>query len=89
MVYLSGWLLHRNEYVWGEDAREFKPERFMPGKHIPWGYVPFSKRPRDCIGSNLAYLEAKIILALTARMFDFEPSMTFFRVLKGTVRCGM
>lgn len=57
MVYLSGWLLHRNEVVWGEDAREFKPERFMPGKHIPWGYVPFSKRPRDCIGSNLAYLE--------------------------------
>jgi len=57
MVYLSGYLLHRNRFVWGEDAREFKPERFMPGRHIPWGYVPFSKRPRDCIGSNLAYLE--------------------------------
>jgi cytochrome P450 len=59
MVYISAWLLHRNENVWGEDAREFKPERFLPGKHVPWGYIPFSKRPRDCIGSNLAYLEVR------------------------------
>jgi cytochrome P450 len=59
MVYLSAWLLHRNRHVWGDDAREFKPERFLPGKHVPWGYVPFSKRPRDCIGSNLAYLEVE------------------------------
>jgi cytochrome P450 len=57
MVYTSAWMLHRNEKVWGDDALEFKPERFMNGKSIPWGYIAFSKRPRDCIGSNLAYLE--------------------------------
>jgi len=85
MVYTSAWLLHHNPRVWGEDANEFRPERFMPGSTIPWGYMPFSKRPRDCIGSTLAYLEAKIILALTARQFDFEPSVKFYRVLKGTV----
>jgi cytochrome P450 len=57
MIYLSGWMLHRNNNVWGEDAEEFKPERLMPGNSIPWGYLPFAKRPRDCIGSSLAYLE--------------------------------
>ena len=84
MVYTSAWMLHRNKDVWGDDADEFKPDRFMPGRKQPWGYLAFSKRPRDCIGSTLAYLEAKLILALTARMFDFEPTITYHRVLKGT-----
>jgi cytochrome P450 len=78
-------MLHRNPRVWGEDSNEYRPERFMSGNPIPWGYLAFSKRPRDCIGSTLAYLEAKIILALTARHFDFEPTIKFYRVLKGTV----
>ena len=60
---LSAWMLHRNTDVWGDDAGEFKPERFMPGKALPWGYIPFSKRPRDCIGSNLAYLEVRTQLS--------------------------
>jgi cytochrome P450 len=85
MVYISAWMLHRNPRVWGEDSNEYRPERFMSGNPIPWGYLAFSKRPRDCIGSTLAYLEAKIILALTARHFDFEPTIKFYRVLKGTV----
>jgi cytochrome P450 len=59
MIYLSAWMLHRSTDVWGDDAGEFKPERFMPGKPLPWGYIPFSKRPRDCIGSSLAYLEVR------------------------------
>jgi cytochrome P450 len=57
MIYLSAWMLHRNKNVWGEDAEEFRPERFMPGNSIPWGYIAFAKRPRDCIGVSLAYLE--------------------------------
>jgi cytochrome P450 len=57
MLYISAYMLHRSTSVWGDDAGEFKPERFMPGMPLPWGYIPFSKRPRDCIGSSLAYLE--------------------------------
>lgn len=59
MIYPSAWLLHRNKAVWGEDATEFRPERFLPGVPLPWGYLAFSKRPRDCIGSSLAYLEVR------------------------------
>lgn len=64
MLYTSAWLLHRNPKVWGEDSNEFKPERFLPGNPIPWGYIPFSKRPRDCIGSTLAYVEVILVLRL-------------------------
>lgn len=49
--------LHIKEDVWGPNVREFDPERFMPGKPVPVGYMPFARRPRDCIGRNLAYLE--------------------------------
>jgi cytochrome P450 len=59
MIYTSAWLLHRNKSVWGDDAWEFRPERFLPGASVPRGYTPFSKRPRDCIGSNLAFLEVR------------------------------
>lgn len=98
MIYTTAWMLHRDADAWGPDALEFKPERFMSGNPIPRGYMPFSKRPRDCIGSTLAYLEvshclrglihflqSKIILALTVRKFDFEPCKAFFRIYKGTV----
>jgi cytochrome P450 len=49
--------LHTKEEIWGPTATEFNPDRFMPGKSIPIGYMPFATRPRDCIGRNLAYLE--------------------------------
>ena len=51
--------LHTNEPVWGSSASRFDPERFLGPKSIPVGYMPFSTRPRDCIGRNLAYLEAR------------------------------
>jgi cytochrome P450 len=85
MAFFPAMMLHRNAKVWGEDADKFVPERFMPGHTIPWGYLPFGKRPRDCIGSSLAYLESKIILALSSRAFEFEPTIEFYRTLKGTV----
>jgi cytochrome P450 len=62
MVYTSAWMLHRDPIIWGEDAEQFRPERFMPGHpYSSKGYMAFSKRPRDCIGSNLAYLEVYLL----------------------------
>lgn len=50
--------LHLKESIWGPTVGEFDPERFMKGNAVPLGYMPFAQRPRDCIGQNLAYLEA-------------------------------
>jgi cytochrome P450 len=52
--------LHTDEGVWGPSAHEFDPDRFMSGK-IPTGYMPFSTRPRDCIGRNLVYIEVRSV----------------------------
>lgn len=50
--------LHLKESIWGPTVGQFDPDRFMKGNTVPLGYMPFAQRPRDCIGQNLAYLEA-------------------------------
>ena len=55
-VLINLYQMARNPQIWGKDASEFKPERFLNGS-TPSAFMSFSKRPRDCIGTNLAYLE--------------------------------
>lgn len=72
------WLVHhavqRNEEVWGPTAHVFDPERFMPtARKVPEGaFRTFETGHRNCLGQNLALLEAKVVLALTCRRFEFE-----------------
>ncbi|KAG2301274.1 hypothetical protein Bca52824_029925 [Brassica carinata] len=60
--------LHRDPEIWGEDANEFKQERFSEGISkackYPQSYMPFGFGPRVCLGKNLAVLEAKVLESL-------------------------
>lgn len=57
--------LHRDQAVWGEDAEEFKPERFMHPETIPQhAYKPFGNGQRACIGMQFALHEATMVLAM-------------------------
>lgn len=41
--------LHNNPKVWGEDFRDYRPERFSPENSKlmdPFSFVPFSAGPR-------------------------------------------
>lgn len=58
--------LHTDENYWGEDANEFKPERFSQenSKNInPNAYMPFSRGPRICPGHRYAWLSMRIFLS--------------------------
>ncbi|KAI9758560.1 MAG: hypothetical protein M4579_002995 [Chaenotheca gracillima] len=56
-VGFNSYTLHRRKDLWGEDANEFRPERWE--KHRPgWEYIPFNAGPRICLGQQYALIEA-------------------------------
>lgn len=62
-------LIQQDPELWGEDAKEFKPDRFAEGISKATkgkvSYLPFGWGPRTCIGQSFAMMEAKMAV------FDF------------------
>lgn len=58
LVAWSSYAMHRREDFYGQDAAEFKPERWLDdldgdggkGLRVGWEYLPFNGGPRICIG---------------------------------------
>nr|QFS19031.1 cytochrome P450 72A699 [Trifolium pratense] len=77
-------LIHQDNDIWGDDAKEFKPERFAEGiAKATKGqvcYFPFGWGPRICVGQNFALLEAKIAISLLLMNFSFELSLNYAHV---------
>jgi cytochrome P450 len=69
-------LLHRDKSLWGEDADEFIPERWIDPESIaryvanPFMYGPFSYGPRTCLGRGYALNEASYFLVRLLQHFD-------------------
>ncbi|ODA83151.1 hypothetical protein RJ55_01661 [Drechmeria coniospora] len=62
----SLYTLQRRKDVFGEDADDFRPERW-DGLRTSWEYLPFSGGPRICIGQQFALT---MMLYLVARFFQ-------------------
>ena len=69
------YLMNRDKEVWGEDVEEFKPERFekVDRHRHPYQFIPFNSGPRVCIGQNMAYLEAGMVLVKILTRFRMQP----------------
>lgn len=67
--------IQRHPKYW-QRPKDFLPERWTSSDaslHPTANtWVPFSLGPRNCIGMELALIELKLVLVLTARTFDIE-----------------
>lgn len=69
--------VHHETEIWGPDGNEFNPSRFAePPKHLG-AYFPFGLGSKNCIGRNLALVEAKIILAMIIKQFSSVVSPSY------------
>ncbi|XP_010417232.2 PREDICTED: alkane hydroxylase MAH1-like [Camelina sativa] len=76
-ILFSVYALGRMKAVWGEDASEFKPERWISksngGLHVPsFKFFVFNSGPRNCLGKNLSFLQMKTVAVEIIRYYDIK-----------------
>eukprot|EP00253_Pinus_taeda_P003760 PITA_03760 len=78
MVMVSLWAIGRDPNVWGPDASEFRPERFMEDQYInltdqsDFSMIPFGAGRRGCPGASLAIPTIELALAQLMYTFDWR-----------------
>ncbi|KII90987.1 hypothetical protein PLICRDRAFT_52656 [Plicaturopsis crispa FD-325 SS-3] len=75
--------INRDPSIWGPDAAEWKPERWLAplpdsvaDAHVPGVYanmMTFLAGSRACIGFKFSQLEMKVVLSLLLESFRFAP----------------
>ncbi|EWZ00175.1 hypothetical protein FOYG_00064 [Fusarium oxysporum NRRL 32931] len=71
IVSISAYTMHTNTDVWGLDAREFNPDRWLTSdaKGLDQYLCSFSKGTRMCLGQNVATVELTIAFAWIFRRY--------------------
>jgi cytochrome P450 len=67
-------LVQRSVKHYGEDALEFRPERFLDGSPPPYTWIPFGGGVRRCIGAAFATLEMKVVLREVLSRVELAPA---------------
>ncbi|KAK4108074.1 cytochrome P450 [Canariomyces notabilis] len=62
IIYSLGGLQRRKD-IYGEDALEFRPERWEGAKINRWHFIPYNHGPRHCLGQNFGQQQMEYILA--------------------------
>ncbi|GAB9466681.1 Cytochrome p450 [Globisporangium polare] len=89
-VILPTYAASRMTWIWGEDACEFKPERWIDpvtGKILamsPYKFLVFHAGPRLCLGIKLAMMELKIVLATMMSRYDITTLRDPFEITYAT-----
>lgn len=67
----------RMKFIWGDDAEDFRPERWLNEEGIfqsesPFKFTAFQAGPRICLGKEFAYRQMKIFSATLVNSFIFK-----------------
>lgn len=69
-------VMHRRKDIWGLDADQFNPDRWI-GRKPGWEFLPFNGGPRICLGQQFALTEAGYVIVRMLQKFDkienFDP----------------
>ncbi|CAA7268977.1 unnamed protein product [Cyclocybe aegerita] len=72
----SVFMMHRRDDLWGPDADDFDPDRFLDErlkKYLtpnPFIFLPFNAGPRICLGQQFAYHETSFFLIRLLQQFS-------------------
>ncbi|XP_027338635.1 cytochrome P450 704C1-like [Abrus precatorius] len=77
MVSYQPYAMGRMKFIWGDDAEEFTPERWLDENGIfksenPFKFTAFQAGPRICLGKEFAYRQMKIFSAVLLGCFRFK-----------------
>ncbi|CAL5381617.1 unnamed protein product [Camellia sinensis] len=75
-VYYMSYAMGRMPYIWGDDAEDFRPERWLNNgvfqPESPFKFIAFHAGPRICLGKDFAYRQMKIVSTALLRFFRFK-----------------
>ncbi|KAL1828534.1 hypothetical protein DCAR_0207768 [Daucus carota subsp. sativus] len=75
-VYYIAYAMGRMTNIWGDDAKDFKPERWLSNgifqPESPFKFIAFHAGPRICLGKDFAYRQMKIVSVGLLRYFKFK-----------------
>lgn len=73
-VVVSPWAINRSKGIWGPDAEDFRPERWMEegGPKSPLSLITFLHGPRSCIGQAFSRAELKCLVAALVLKFELK-----------------
>ncbi|CAI8607381.1 unnamed protein product [Vicia faba] len=77
MVCYQPYAMGRMKFIWGDDAEEFRPERWLDENGVfqpesPFKFTAFQAGPRICLGKEFAYRQMKIFSAVLLGCFRFK-----------------
>ncbi|CAO1620198.1 unnamed protein product [Sympodiomycopsis kandeliae] len=95
IVGVSPYILHRDTSIWGPDAAEFRPERWLDideeqRKHLERNFFSFGGGARQCIGKNISLMEITKTLPRLLWHFEFSaaPRQPSLHTLPGRSSTG-
>ncbi|PWA52509.1 cytochrome P450 [Artemisia annua] len=79
VVAFTPYAMGKMKFIWGDDAHEFKPERWIDHNgrfrtESPYKFTAFQAGPRTCLGRDFAYRQLKIFASVLLGCFMFKLS---------------